>query len=214
MLITLKGQELGENPGRVAESTPLPVELGVTEVRLGDRPLRLLFVSGDQVNAQVPFDITPETEHQVQVRRGEALSVPEPFVVASAQPAVFTENQSGTGQAVAFNATTNQLGANVGSPAKAGDILSIFATGLGRVTPEVEAGAPAPLDQLVRTVSPVEVTVGGVPAQVQFAGLQPGVVARYQINFTIPEGVQPGNEIPVVVTVGRQTSVPVTIALQ
>ena len=48
----------------------------------------------------------------------------------------------------------------------------------------------------------------------QFAGLQPGVVARYQINFAIPEGVQPGNEVPVIVRVARQTSVPVTIAVQ
>lgn len=214
MLITLKGQELGNNPGTVAESAPLPVELGTTEVRLGDRPLRLLYVSSDQVNAQVPFDITAETEHQVQVRRGEALSVPEQFVVSSAQPAIFTENQAGTGQAVAVVASTGQLGANSASPVKVGDILTVFATGLGRVSPEIEAGAPAPMDQLVTTVNPVEVTVGGVAAQVLFAGLQPGAVARYQINFAIPEGVQAGSEVPVIVRVARQSSVPVTIAVQ
>jgi uncharacterized protein (TIGR03437 family) len=198
----------------VAEGAPLPVELGITEVRLGDRPLRLLYVSNNQVNAQVPFDITPETEHQILVRRGEALSVPEQFVVASTQPAVFTENQAGTGQAVTFNASTSQMGANAASPARVGEILTIFATGLGRVVPDVEAGAAAPLEQLVRTIEPVEVTVGGIAAEVQFAGLQPGVVARYQINFVIPEGIQPGNEVPVVVTVARQSSRPVTIAIQ
>jgi uncharacterized protein (TIGR03437 family) len=82
------------------------------------------------------------------------------------------------------------------------------------VTPPVAAGSPAPLTSTSHTVNPVTVTIGGVPANVFFAGLTPGSIGLYQVNATVPSGVAPGNQVPVVLTAAGQQSKPVTIAVQ
>ena len=130
MLISVFGTELAENPGQVAASVPLPTELNNTEVRLGDKPLRLLFSSNAQVNAQIPFDLNPNTEHQIVVKRGDTISSPENFTVSTAQPAIFATAQNGVGQGAITNALTGVL-ADRAYPVRAGDFISIYCTGLG-----------------------------------------------------------------------------------
>jgi uncharacterized protein (TIGR03437 family) len=54
----------------------------------------------------------------------------------------------------------------------------------------------------------VTVNVGGVDApKPQFAGLSPGLVGLYQINVTVPNTLMRGDQVPVVITTGGQTSV-------
>jgi uncharacterized protein (TIGR03437 family) len=67
-------------------------------VRLGDRSLPLLYASDNQINAQLPYDVAVNTDLQLTVRRGGALSVPVSVTVAMAQPAIFTVDQTSTGQ--------------------------------------------------------------------------------------------------------------------
>ena len=57
-------------------------------------------------------------------------------------------------------------------------------------------------------------TVGGVPASVFFAGLTPLQTGLYQVNAVIPQGVSPGSQVQVVLTVAGQQSAPVTIAVK
>jgi uncharacterized protein (TIGR03437 family) len=213
MLISVFGSELAENPGQVASSVPLPTELNNTEVRLGDKPLRLLYSSNGQINAQVPFDLSPNTEHQIVVKRGDTLSSPESFTVAAAQPAIFATAQNGMGQGAITNAVTGVL-ADSANPVRAGDFISIYCTGLGLVSPAVDAGAAASNTVLSRTVRPVTVTVGGRPAEVSFAGLAPGFVGLYQVNAAIPTGLAAGSDVPVVIEIDGQVSPPVTIAVR
>jgi adhesin/invasin len=213
MLISVFGNELAENPGQVASSVPLPTELNNTEVRLGDKPLRLLFSSNAQINAQIPFDLNPNTEHQIVVKRGETISSPENFSVSTTQPAIFATAQNGIGQGAITNAVTGEL-SDRSKPVRAGDFISIYCTGLGVVTPSVDAGAAAPTTVLSRTVRPVTVTVGGRSAEVAFSGLAPGFVGLYQVNAVIPAGLTPGDEVPVVIETDGQTSPPVTIAVR
>jgi uncharacterized protein (TIGR03437 family) len=61
-------------------------------------------------------------------------------------------------------------------------------------------------------VNPVKVTIGGVSAPVQLAGLTPGLVGVHQVNAVVP-AVQAGNQVPVVMTAAGQQSQPVTIAI-
>ena len=63
-------------------------------------------------------------------------------------------------------------------------------------------------------MNPVTLTIGGVNAQVQFAGLAPFFTGLYQVNAVVPNGVQPGNAVPVVLNVAGQSSTPVTMAVQ
>jgi uncharacterized protein (TIGR03437 family) len=56
---------------------------------------------------------------------------------------------------------------------------------------------------------PVKVTIGGIPASVQYAGGAPGQVAGLiQVNVQIPNGVQPGGYVPVVLQVGDASTTP------
>jgi uncharacterized protein (TIGR03437 family) len=77
-------------------------------------------------------------------------------------------------------------------PAAAGEILSLFATGLGPVNPGVDPGQPFPSSPLAAVNSPVGVTVNGKPAEVLAAVGYPGAVDGYQINFRVPDGATPG----------------------
>jgi uncharacterized protein (TIGR03437 family) len=71
-------------------------------------------------------------------------------------------------------------------PAKPGETLSLFATGLGPTRPGVNPGEPFPDTPLAVVNSPVEVTVNGIPAEVLSAFGVPGEVERYQVNFRLP----------------------------
>jgi hypothetical protein len=81
----------------------------------------------------------------------------------------------------------------VEKPAKPGEILALFASGLGPTRPGVEPGAPFPSGALQLCNSPVEVLVNGKPGEVLYAGGYPGAVDRYQVNFRIPDGTVTGS---------------------
>ena len=71
-------------------------------------------------------------------------------------------------------------------PAAAGEVLSLFATGLGPTRPGIDPGQPCPSSPLAAVNSPVEVTVNGRPAEVLAAVGFPGTVDGYQVNFRVP----------------------------
>ena len=179
---------------------------------LGGQTLPLLFASAGQINAQVPYGIAINTEHQLIVQRGTRFTVPEPVTVAPAQPAVFTLDQSGTGQGVIVDPSFQVVGP--GNAATAGDVVIVFCSGLGEVDPPVVAGDAAPSSPLSTTADQVTVSIGGVDAPVQFAGLAPGFTGLYQVNAVVPDGVATGSDVPVVLTVAGQSSPIVTIAVQ
>lgn len=97
-------------------------------------------------------------------------------------------------------------------PAVAGEVLSMFATGLGPTVPAVEPGLLFPSSPAVVN-SPVTVTVNGKPADVLAAVGYPGSADGYQINFRMPAGTATG-AATVQVTAAWIASRPVTIAVQ
>ena len=77
-------------------------------------------------------------------------------------------------------------------PATAGEILSIFARGLGPVNPGVDPGQPFPSSPLAIVNSPVEVTVNGKAAEVLSVVGFSGALDGYQVNFRMPPGAAKG----------------------
>jgi hypothetical protein len=73
------------------------------------------------------------------------------------------------------------------NPAAPGELLSLFATGLGPTRPDVDPGKPFPSSPLSVVTSAVEVRVNGKPAEVLGAVGLPGAVNGYQVNFRVPE---------------------------
>lgn len=211
-LVTIYGTNLSEGAAGTT-AAPLPTDLRGTRVELGGKPLPLLFASSGQVNAQIPFDLSLETEHQVVVRRGDTQSVAESFAVTAVRPGIFAVNQQGTGQGVVLGPDQMTI-ADANAPAIRGQLVVIYCTGLGAVNPPIEAGAPAPSLPITRTANLVTVAVGGKPAQVIFAGLSPGYAGLYQINCILAQDTPVGDAIPVIVSTPQQASNTVTIAVR
>jgi uncharacterized protein (TIGR03437 family) len=99
------------------------------------------------------------------------------------------------------------------APAVAGEILSVFASGLGPTRPGVEPGAAFAQSPLAAVSSPVQVTVGGRAAEVISAVGFPGAVDGYQVNFKVPDGLARGS-VQVRVSSAWIWGVPVTISMQ
>jgi uncharacterized protein (TIGR03437 family) len=113
-------------------------------------------------------------------------------------------------------------GSPCGQPAHPGDNIVIYFTGGGLATPNgaptgqpVPTGAVAPIDGSViyQTVTTPTITIGGMPATVSFSGIAPGTGSEYQINTTIPAGVQADDDVAIVITMGNSTDT-VTLAVQ
>jgi uncharacterized protein (TIGR03437 family) len=209
--IAIGGERLANEESSTA--APLPTDLNGTEVLLGDQSLPLQFVSNGQLNVQVPFGLTVNTQLDLVVRRGNALSNPEKITVAEAQPAIFTQNQAGTGAAFVFNSDdfSDASLITAAQPAKAGDVVRILCTGLGELTTPVPAGSTTP--EPVPTVQLAEVLIGGIPAEVQFSGLRPNSVGQYVVVAVVPAGVS-GAETSLQIRVAGQESPVVTMAIQ
>jgi uncharacterized protein (TIGR03437 family) len=180
-----------------APGVPLNRQLGGVRVRVGGEDAPLFYVGPDQVNGQVPFTARPGHTVSIAVDSGGKLSAPQNVLIAPVQPSIFQTD----GTAFA----TDQQGRRITSenPARVGQPLHIFATGLGVVEPAASTGAGAPASTTV--LSPVRVTIGGVDAPVGFQGLVPGSAGLYQIDVTVPGLVRPGDDVPILL---RQSGIP------
>jgi uncharacterized protein (TIGR03437 family) len=197
-----------------ATAFPVPTVLSNSRVALGGRESPLFFAGPTQINGMFPYDLTPNTSYQLSVRRGNRRSNYVEVVLAGTQPSVFTLALSGSGQGSIVDGARQTVLADASNPVPRGGSVVIYLEGLGAVNRAVTPGEPAPGSPLAEAVAPVSVTIGGLPAQVLFAGLTPGFTGLYQVNAAVPAGVTPGSAVPVVVTAGGLTSPPVTIAVQ
>ena len=130
--------------------------------------------------------------------------------MAEAQPGIFTTNQKGFGQGSITRQDQVTL-ADRSSPARIGETIVIYCTGLGATEAAVVAGQQAPV---ARIVNEAEVRIGGVKATVSYAGLSPGWAGLYQINAVVPAGITTGDEVPITITIKGQTSPEVTLAIR
>jgi uncharacterized protein (TIGR03437 family) len=193
---------------RAATALPLPTEMGGVTILINGRPAPLLFVSPGQINLQVPW----ETNTGNATIAGLAGGIPGNSIraeVRSAAPGIFVLPG---GAGVVTRPDNSLITAEL--PAAAGDVLIIYATGLGPVTQRIISGAPAPPNPLagVRDAN-ISVRFGDVAAQeVFFAGLTPGFVGLYQVNVRVPPGIPAGASTPLTVSAGSEASAPVSIA--
>jgi uncharacterized protein (TIGR03437 family) len=116
-----------------------------------------------------------------------------------------------TGPAVTHSSDFSVVTAS--KPANAGEVLSLFATGLGPTRPGVDPGQPFPATPLALVNSPVEVTVNGKSAEVLGAAGYPGSVDGYQVNFRLPPDTLRGSA-SIQISAAWISSVPVQIPVQ
>lgn len=218
-LITIRGSGFSETI-REAKGLPLPYDADGTQVFLQGRQLALLYTSDGQINAQVPFDLTVNAPQQLIVQRKATLMLnPETLNVAPAQPGILAVNEAGTGQGFVYvlNSDGSRTLADASTPAKAGDRIVILAAGLGTTSPAIDAGQRAPDNPRATVINPPSVTIGGVPAVLESATLSPDSdkSGRYEIVCTVPAGLAPGSEVPLVLlSAGQSSPAAVTMAIR
>jgi uncharacterized protein (TIGR03437 family) len=112
----------------------------------------------------------------------------ETIVLSAARPGIAA---MADGRAIAQNAAFELIG--TARPARPGEHVVIYLTGLGATTPAVASGAQSPGEPLARTVRAPQVLLDGKPVDVSFAGLTPGLAGLFQINFRVPLDQSPGD---------------------
>ncbi len=177
----------------VASSLPFPLTLGGTQVLINEKAVPLYLVSPGQVSALVPFGTALGTA-RVSVVAGGVKSEDVEVRVAETAPGVFSTQQTGFGPGAILKADYSLVTAS--NRARRGDVVQVFLTGLGKVTPAVGDGAAASPTVLSNADAAVNVYVGGVKARVTFKGLAPGFAGLYQLNVEIPLNAPGGASVP------------------
>lgn len=204
-LARISGIRLGPAEAVVAdpgEAGAYPKSLGGVEVLVDGVPVPLILARESVVVAIMPATLAGSA--RVEVRYEGRLTNPVSIATSGASPGIFTENAAtGKGAATARNADGAISAEN---PARVGSEVTIRVTGAGAVDPLLEDGMLAP-DDSSKPVLPIEVSVGGIPAELVAASVPTGLPAGIvEIRFRVPEG-EPG-ELPLVVKAGDASSQP------
>ncbi|MSV29109.1 MAG: hypothetical protein EXQ52_10265 [Bryobacterales bacterium] len=187
----------------------LPISYNGTKVTIGGKNAPLAYVSPTQINAQVPLDVPAGPQPVIVTNTNGVGAAVNVTVAAPVAPAIFANPAVAGGGVVAhqdFSLVTPQ------SPAKAGEVLILFATGLGQTTPPLTTGTLVPFPPLSET-APVSVTVGGMEARVFYSIATPFAAGLYQVAVTMPSGVAPGTA-PLVLRIGTASAAAVNINVQ
>jgi uncharacterized protein (TIGR03437 family) len=199
MVLSVFGTQLASGTGS-ASSLPLPLSMFGVSATVNGVSAPLYFVSPGQINLQVPYETTLGAATLAINNNGEVAVFP--FRVTVAAPGIFAAGDGGL--------APNPTGST-------GQALLAFVTGDGDLSPTLATGATpsssVSVSRLPKPRLPVSLTVGGVAATIAFVGVPPGLSGVTQINFTVPDGLSPGDQ-PMVVTVGGIASKPAKLTIQ
>jgi len=182
-IATLYGTGLATGTA-TASTFPLPQSLAGASVTVNGIAAPIFYASSSQINFQVPFEVSPgpaTVSLSLNATPVGSITVPL-FPVA---PGIFLVGQ---GSAAVVNPDDSIN--SPAQPAPVGTVVSAYVTGLGAVSPAVGSGTAAPLRPLSNAPG-VTATIGGVAANISFAGLAPGFAGLYQVNIQVPQ-VTPG----------------------
>jgi uncharacterized protein (TIGR03118 family) len=207
-IIVITGQTVGPSPGVAAvfpATGTVPTTLSGTSVTFNGLPASILYASGTYTSAIVPYGVAGSQTANVVLTTGTQTTASFSVPVAATVPGVFTVNGGGRGAAASLNQDgTLNTAAN---PAARGTVVVLFATGEGVMNPPAVDGAIAQGVILREPVQPVSLSIGGLAAQVLYAGEAPGSVAGVlEVEAVVPSGATPGAALPVVLTVGAASS--------
>ena len=202
----------------VAPGAPLPTTLGGSSFAFGGAAAGIFFVSPGQANILVPASLEGQSSANLVASRDGAAGPAANVALTPYAPGIFSMNQSGDGQGAALIAGLGLLAAPAAQfaaarPARAGDALEVYATGLGPVTAATGLH-PEQSVQLFETTQTPTATLGGVEVPVVFSGLAPGFVGLYQVNLALTGAVPSGPAVPLQITQGGAVSKVVTVAIE
>ena len=178
------------------------------QVTINGSPVPIFYATPVQLGIQIPSELTG-TSATLQVTVNGQSSPARTFSIGPFAPGIFTSNQQGTGS----EAITHADGTTVssGNPARPGETVIIYATGLGQVTPALATGTRP--TGTVSTLTIPTVTIDGLSAVVQFSGISGCCVGLNQVIVAVPANVRTGTAVNVVLSIGGRQSNTVTLAI-
>lgn len=208
----VKGEQLSFSAFTSGPAPPLATKVADTSVLVNGVAAPIFYTLYGQIAFQVPSN-TPLGTALVQVQRTDgAISNKVSVSIASRAPRLLLlsggygaiVNNDGCkgispcvlGGSLPFPTSFSQPGYPA-YPAKAGDVLTLYAIGLGATSPSVATGQASPVaEPFARLVTTPLIRFGDNPfsptVTPSFAALSPGFAGLYQINVTIPAGLPKG----------------------
>jgi len=205
-LISVFGNQL--SPVNLATSEiPLPTALANSCLSVNGQPIPVLFVSPNQINAQMPFQASGNVTLVLRTPGGTSNNYN--LVVLPNAPSVFLSGVAGPETNIP-TVVRNDDGLLVTDShpihRESGTALVIYLTGLGETNPAVATGMPAPTSPLATALTQPTVTLGGVQLPLLYFGLAPGLVGVNQINVEVPSNVPDGLSVPLVIGQGTTST--------
>ncbi|MGA2133835.1 MAG: SBBP repeat-containing protein [Bryobacteraceae bacterium] len=209
--VSVYGAGLGPAAGAGTQFEPdgsVATSLAGTQVSFNGVPAPLLYVSANQINLLVPYEVAGSTQVNMTITTGAGSSQVLPLQIVAAQPNIFAVlNANGS-----FNSAVN--------PASPGDTVTIIASGAGLLDPQLPDGAispsPAPVPAAAIQVNFSFVifegfgaTTGVVTATPAYAGAIPGTVINLlRVSLPVPAALVAAGPPPfgITLTAGNATS--------
>jgi uncharacterized protein (TIGR03437 family) len=204
-LVSVFGNQL--SPINLATSEmPLPTALAGSCLTVNGLPMPILFVSPNQVNAQIPFESVGNVTLILRTPGGTSDNYNVQILPGA--PSVFRSSVPGLDGTVATVVRNDDGGLVTDSHPihrKENTVLVIYGTGLGQTSPAGQTGMPSPANPLAVALTKPTVTLGGVQLPLSYYGLTPGEVGVYQINVSVPSSV-PAGWVPLVISQGGSST--------
>jgi uncharacterized protein (TIGR03437 family) len=187
--------------------SPLTQALGCVTVRMGDRLLPLFFASPTQINVQLPDD-TPAGDQRLTVSCQGMPDVQTTFTALRNGPGLFQDGQS---QGIVLHEDGSAVRAD--SPAKRGELLTMYGTGFGPADHGRPFGFPIPADPVYAVLDAVTVRAGDATIAADSAFAAPGRIGIDAVRFRLGDAITPGT-VSVRITVNGNDSNTVAVPVQ
>lgn len=192
-------------------ASPLSQSLAGVTVQVADRILPLVFVSPQQINAQLPSDL-PEGDYSLRIQSPTTPDVTGTFTVTRNAPGLFSTDKDGNKMAVALHEDGSPITA--GSPARHGETISLFGTGFGPYERKPMDGFAATPDNPNPLSDTVEANIGGIALTPAWGGTASGYVGLTVIRVKLTDDVPGGVPAQILVKVNGQTSNTVLLPME
>jgi uncharacterized protein (TIGR03437 family) len=183
--------------------TNAPVSLDHVSVTIAGQNAFVYAISPKQVSVQVPSNVGPGPQTLTVTTPGGTSNSLQVMIKAT-QPGLYAPATLVAGgsqytaefndASVTFVMPSGAVSGLSSRPAHAGEVIVLWGTGFGAVSPNISAGEV--VQEYNSLMTPVQFTVGGVPATTLYAGLAPDEIGLYQFNLVVPN-VAPGSAVPV-----------------
>lgn len=206
-LISILGESLasGFEAGR---PNPLQQAIGDVTVRIGDSYLPLVFVSPTEVRAQL-LSTVGEGDRELRIKWGSNPEVTGKFTVARNAPGLFRRDD----QPIALATHEDGSPVTVESPARRGEVVTLYGTGFGPYESLVLDGFPNVTGGANLTVDHVDLYSGERLIVPDYTGASPSVVGYAISRFRVPQDVE-GHVLPLVAMVNGRVSNSVDLPLE